>query len=139
MLHMDVGESPSKDRNLRNSSIKVLLNFTPLALNTGSGPGRDNFRETSPAKRSQDQPTGRTNPRVREVVKSLRNSAVELNWNQRNWRSCREVTEDRRGSIGNRVDTERSEDLSWKVVLHGRVLGKINGWSRRKRLEGGDR
>ena len=74
--------------------MNMLVNITPLALNAGSGPDRDIFRETIPEKGSPDEASGRTNNRVGEVVKSLENSATELNWNQRMWRSGREVTVD---------------------------------------------
>ena len=67
---MDVGEPPGRDRNLRNSRMNVLVNFTPLAFNAGSGPGGDIFREASPDKGPQDQSPERTNTRVGEVVKN---------------------------------------------------------------------
>ena len=46
-VHMDVGEPPGRDRNLRNSRMNMLMNLTPLTLNTGSGPGEDISRESS--------------------------------------------------------------------------------------------
>ena len=63
--------------------MNILMKFTTLALNAGSGPGGDISREASPDRGSQDQPPERTNTSVRDVVKSIKNSTVELNWNQR--------------------------------------------------------
>ena len=104
-----MGEPPGRDWNLRNSRTNLLMNLTSLALNAGSGPGGDISRETSPYKGPRDQPPGRTNARVREVVKSIKNPPAELNWNQRTRRSCGEVTEDRRGPGG---DGDHTDNVS---------------------------
>ena len=87
--------------------MNMLVDFTSLAINAGSGPSGDIFRETTADKRSQDQPPGRMNTRVGEVVKSLENTAAELNWNHRSWRSGRKVTEDKGPTTGHRDTAER--------------------------------
>ena len=65
---MDVGEPSDWDRNLRNSSLNMLMNLASLALNTGFGPCGDILRETSPHEGPRDQLPGRTNTRMRKVV-----------------------------------------------------------------------
>ena len=95
---MNVGEPSGRNRNLGNSRLNVLMNLTPLTLSAGSGPGGDVLEEAIPDKGPQDQPPGRSNTRVGEVVGSFKNSAVE-------WGTCREVTEVRGGSKGNRDNT----------------------------------
>ena len=77
---MNVGEPSGRNRNLGNSRLNVLMNLTPLTLSAGSGPGGDVLEEAIPDKGPQDQPPGRSNTRVGEVVGSFKNSAVELNW-----------------------------------------------------------
>ena len=76
-------------------------------------------------------------------MESLKNSAVELNRNQRMWRTCREVTEDGGGSGGNGDNTERRVGKERRHFSAGGMqageLGEIYGRRRRKRLEGGDR
>ena len=67
------------------------------------------FERPAQTKDLKTSPRGRTNTRVGEVVEYLKNSAVELNQHQRKWRSCRVVTEDRRGSGGDRDNTEMDE------------------------------
>ena len=73
---MDVGEPPGRDWILRNSKTNMLMNLTSLALDVSSGPGGDISREASPYEGPQDQPLGRTNARVREVVKRIKNPPV---------------------------------------------------------------
>ena len=46
-VHVDEGEPPDRDWNLRNSRTNMLLNLTSLALDVGSGPGKDISRESS--------------------------------------------------------------------------------------------
>ena len=110
-------ESSGRNRNLGHSR----LNPTSLTLNSGSGLGGDVLREASPDKGPQDQPQRRTNTRVGEVVESLKNSAVELNWNQRTRRTCREVAEDGGGSGGNRDNTDRRVLKRFVVGEQGKI------------------
>ena len=106
-VHVDEGEPPDRDWNLRNSRTNILMNLTSLAIDAGSGPGGDISREACLYKGPQDQPWGGKNARVREVVKSIKNPLAELNWNHMTRRSSGEVTEDRRGSGGDGDHTKR--------------------------------
>ena len=80
---MNVGESSGRNRNLGNRRQNMTVNLTPLAFKAGSGPGGDVLGEASPDKQPWEQPPRRTDTRVGEVVKSLKNSAAEIYWNQR--------------------------------------------------------
>ena len=117
---MNVGEPSVRNKNLRNSRMNMLVNLASLAFNAGSGQGRNILREDSPYKGPQDQSPGRSNTRVGEAVESFKNSAVELNRNQRTKRSSREVTENGGGSRGN---TERRVGKKRKCLRAGRLQG----------------
>ena len=65
---MNVTKPASWDRNLGNREVKVLENFTPLAVKTASGPGGDIFGEARQNKGSKNQPQGRMNTRERDIV-----------------------------------------------------------------------
>ena len=72
-------------------------------------------------------------------MKSINYSAGELNWNQRMWRSSREVEEDRGGFEGNGDFTQRRVGKERRGFgaggLQGREFGEINGQRGRKRQE----
>ena len=75
-------------------------------------------------------------------MESIKNSAAELNGNQRTWRSCREVAEDGGGSRGNGDTTEIRVGMERSGLrargLQGRKFGKIKRRRGRKRLDGRD-
>ena len=71
-VHMNVGEPPCRNRNLRYSRMNMLVNFTLLTFNAGSGLGGDVLREASPDKKPQNHPPVRTITRVGEVVESIK-------------------------------------------------------------------
>ena len=124
---MDVGEPHGSDWNLRNSRTNMLMNLTSLALDKGPGPGGDISREAIPYEGPQDQPPGKTNTRVSEVVKSSKNPPAELNWNQRTQRSCGEVTEDTEGTETTWRKGWREGTHLWAGGLHGGEFGQIYG------------
>ena len=69
-------------------------------------------------------------------MESIKNSAAELNGNQRTWRSGREVAEDGGGSGGNGDYTERRVGMDRRGFGAGGLQGGEFG---RKRLDSGDR
>ena len=63
-VKVHVGEYSGRNRNLGHSRLHMLMNFTTLTFNAGSGPGGVVLKEASPDKTPQDQPPRRTNTRV---------------------------------------------------------------------------
>ena len=75
-------------------------------------------------------------------MESLKNSAAELNWNQRTRRTSREVTEGVGGYGGKGDYTERivlGQEGRRAGGLQGGELGEINGGRGRKSLDSRDR
>ena len=64
---MNVTEMSSRNRNLRNRGVNMLLNLL-LTVQTSSGPVGDILGECGPDKGSQNQSPGRTYTRMGEVV-----------------------------------------------------------------------
>ena len=76
-VHMNVTDPSCRNRNLRNRGLNMLENLTLLTMQTTSGnlwrhPWRVKTKQST-----RNQPPGRTNTRVRDVVESNENSAPE--------------------------------------------------------------
>ena len=114
--------------------MNMLENFTPLTVQTASGPLLDILGEARPDKGSQNQSPGMTNTRVRDAVERVENSALERNRNYRTGQTSEEVTEDRGPTRGHRDKlvrrvAEKSRSFS-AGQLQDREQGRRWKWRR---------